>query len=80
MPRFSVVIPAFNACETIMAAIGSVLAQTERDLEVVVVDDGSADETADVVERLDDPRLRLVRQPNGGPAKARNAGIAVSTG
>ncbi len=80
MPRFSVVIPAFNASQTVVAAVRSVLAQTERDLEVVVVDDGSADDTADVVEQLDDPRLRVVRQPNGGPAKARNAGIALSAG
>jgi glycosyltransferase involved in cell wall biosynthesis len=80
MPRFSVVIPAFNASETIVAAIGSVLAQTARDLEAVVVDDGSTDQTADLVQRLKDPRLRLVRRENGGPAKARNAGIAASRG
>lgn len=80
MPRFSVVIPAFNASKTIAAAVISVLAQTERDLEVVVVDDGSEDETVDVVERLDDARVRLVRQPNGGPARARNTGIAASRG
>lgn len=80
MPRFSVVIPAFNASRTIVAAIGSALAQTERDIEVVVVDDGSDDDTVNAVERLDDPRLTLVRQDNGGPAKARNAGIAASHG
>jgi len=81
VPRFSVIIPAFNAERTIGETIGSVAAQTERDLELVVVDDGSSDATPEVVERAAaaDARIRLVRQPNAGTAGARNTGITRST-
>ncbi len=79
-PRFSVVIAAFNAAETVASAVGSVLAQTQPDLEVIVVDDGSSDRTSDVVARIDDPRVRSISQPNRGPAAARNAGIAIAMG
>lgn len=67
------IIPAFNNRESIASAVASALA---FDLvgEVVVVDDGSTDDTTEVIEALDDPRVRLIRQPNGGPAAARNAG------
>lgn len=74
-PRLSVVIPAYNVEAFVAEAVGSGLAQTLADLEVVVVDDGSTDRTAAVVAALDDPRLRLVRKPNGGLSSARNAGI-----
>lgn len=77
---FSVVIPAYNAADTIAAAIGSVVRQTQEDLEVIVVDDGSTDQTAAVVRGFDDPRVRLLRQPNRGLPAARNAGIAVANG
>ena len=77
MPRFSVVIPAYNAQSTIAETIDSVLAQTEANFELIVVDDGSADGTAAVVERfVGDPRVNLVRQENQGTAAARNTGIA----
>ncbi len=77
MPRFSVVIPAYNAERTIAQTIGSVTAQSAIDLELVVVDDGSADATPAIVAGLaeDDPRVRLVEQPNAGTAGARNTGI-----
>jgi hypothetical protein len=76
--RFSVVVPAYNAARTVEATVRSVLAQTERDLELVVVDDGSSDETADLVEAIArvDARVEVVRQANQGPAAARNTGIA----
>ncbi len=78
MPRFSVVIPAYNAERTIAETIGSVLAQTEADLELIVIDDESSDSTPELVARLAevDPRVRLRRQANTGTAGARNAGIA----
>ncbi len=77
----SVIIPAFNAAKTIVASIESVLAQTYRDLEIIVVDDGSTDGTAKVIEqRFDDPRLKLIAQTNAGPAAARNRGISASNG
>ncbi len=82
MMTFSVVIAAYEAARTVGGAIESVLAQTRGDFEVVVVDDGSRDQTATVVEAIAarDPRVKLHRQPNGGPSAARNRGIAESTG
>jgi glycosyltransferase involved in cell wall biosynthesis len=79
-PLVSVVIAAFNAERFLAEAISSVLNQTHRELEVIVVDDGSTDSTASVVERSLDPRVRLLRQPNKGVSMARNAGIEAARG
>lgn len=79
MARVSVVIPAYNASATLPATLESVLAQTYLDYEVIVVDDGSADDTADVAERFGG-RVRCIRQPNSGVATARNNGVATSSG
>lgn len=80
-PTFSVVMPAYNAASTVAAAIESVQQQTRRDFELIVVDDGSTDATADVVQPyLDDARVRLIRQSNAGQAQARNAALAVASG
>ncbi len=78
--RLSVVIPAFNAAKTIRSAVRSTLSQTVPVLEVIVVDDGSTDATAEVVSGIDDSRVQLVSQANGGPSAARNAGIAEARG
>lgn len=81
-PLVSVVIPAFNSAETIPRSLDAVLRQSYRNIELVVVDDGSTDDTASTVERycaLDD-RVRLLRQENGGVGAARNTGLRVSTG
>ncbi len=81
-PAFSVVVPAFDAETTIARTIRSVLDQTDHDLELIVVDDGSTDSTPEIVERAaaGDPRLRLVGQANQGTAAARNAGIGLARG
>jgi glycosyltransferase involved in cell wall biosynthesis len=79
-PKFSVVIPAYNAGLYIAECVNSVLAQTDPDFEVIVVDDGSTDDTAQIVSSFTDPRLRLVQRANGGLAVARNTGIAASRG
>lgn len=77
----SVVIPAYNAEETIERALESVLNQTHRDLEAIVVDDGSNDGTTDIVEfyARRDSRVRLLRKEHAGPSAARNAGIDAAT-
>lgn len=75
----STIIPACDAEETLAAAISSALAQSYRPLEVVVVDDGSVDRTAELAAGFDD-RVKLIRQPNRGVAAARNAGAAASRG
>jgi glycosyltransferase involved in cell wall biosynthesis len=80
MPIFSVVIPTHNRVHLIERAISSVLAQTCTDFELIVVDDGSSDDTKTVVERTGDPRIRYVYQQNAGAAAARNHGARLATG
>jgi len=78
----SVIIPAFNAEETIERAIRSVLRQGPSVVEVIVSDDGSTDGTTEIVEfcARHDPRVRLLRNAHTGPGSARNAGIDVASG
>jgi glycosyltransferase involved in cell wall biosynthesis len=73
-PLVSVVIPVYNAAAYIVTAVRSVLAQRGVELELIVVDDGSSDETRDLVHGVSDPRLRLLADTNHGPAHARNQG------
>jgi CDP-glycerol glycerophosphotransferase len=81
-PLVSVVVPAYDVAAYLPACLDSVLAQTHRALEVVVVDDGSPDDSAAIAERYAerDPRVRLLRQANRGLGGARNAGAALATG
>ena len=76
----SVVIPVFNGEKTIKRCLDSVLSQTLEDIEVIVVNDGSTDGTADVVEDLDDRRIKLITVENGGQGTARNIGMDVACG
>lgn len=73
-PRVSIVIPAYNHAKWIGETLQSVLDQTFGDWEAVVVDDGSKDETGDIVRRFS-PQIRYVRQENAGVSAARNAGL-----
>jgi len=73
-PLVSVVIPAYNAAAYILTAVRSALAQQGVELEVIVVDDGSTDDTRALVGSVADPRLRLLADTNHGPAHARNQG------
>ena len=77
-PRFSVVIPAFNSAATLARAIESVRAQNWPAHEIIVVDDGSTDATAEIAAGFDG--VRLIRQKNSGVSVARNAGAAAATG
>jgi glycosyltransferase involved in cell wall biosynthesis len=79
-PLVSAVVPAYNAARTLRAAVESILLQTVGDIEVIVVDDGSEDDTAEVARAIADPRVRLVSQANGGASAARNAGIRSARG
>lgn len=74
-PRVSVVIPLYQTERYIQLALNSVLAQTFRDFEVIVVDDGSRDAGPEIVRACFDPRVRVVTQENRGLAGARNTGI-----
>jgi glycosyltransferase involved in cell wall biosynthesis len=78
--RFSVVISTYNRAPVVPQAVRSVLDQLGAELELVVVDDGSSDNTLEVLRSFDDPRLRVVQQANGGFSAARNSGIAAATG
>jgi hypothetical protein len=79
LPTISVVIAVYTGAETIRRAIDSVLAQTFAACELIVVDDGSTDETAAIVGQFGE-RVRLLRQGNAGVAAARNAGAAAARG
>ena len=80
--RVSVVIPSFNRAYCIAATVDSVLAQTHANLEVLVVDDGSKDDTADLIARRfgDEPRVRYLYQENQGVSAARNYGLRSAQG
>ncbi|TPG49581.1 glycosyltransferase family 2 protein [Roseomonas nepalensis] len=78
-PDVSVVIPAYNAAKTIGNTIETVLAQTVPAKEIIVVDDGSADDTAMVAEGYG-PFVKVIRKQNGGPASARNLGVRQAAG
>jgi len=79
MPEVSVIIPTYNSASYLIEAVESVFAQTYRDFEVLVIDDGSTDETEQVMRCYGAP-ARYLRQTNSGVAVARNRGIAESQG
>lgn len=78
MPAVSVIIPAYNSAATIRRCLDTVFAQTQKDMEVIAVDDGSVDETPRVLEEYRN-RLLVIRQPHAGAAAARNRGARVAT-
>lgn len=75
----TVVIPLYNGRDVIRETIGTVLAQTWKDYEIIVVDDGSSDGSGDIIRQIEGP-IRYVRQENRGVAAARNRGIAEARG
>lgn len=76
----SVIIPSYNREKTIVKSVKSVLQQTYEDIEVIVVDDGSVDDTKSVIKEIDDKRLKYVYQENSGACAARNLGIDLAKG
>lgn len=78
-PFFSVIIPLYNKNDTIAATITSVLNQTFKDFELLVIDDGSTDNSAEIVKGFSDKRIKIISQPNGGEGAARNKGIMLAS-
>ncbi len=79
MPRVSVIIPTFNNASLLPETLDSVLAQSCTDFELIVVDDGSTDDTVAMIKR-DYPQLKYISQLNRGPAATRNAGVTLAQG
>lgn len=76
----SIIIPVYNKRVAILNTINSVLSQDYSDFEIICVDDGSTDESCDMIESIDDSRIRLFRKDNGGVSSARNYGIDKAVG
>ena len=74
MPKVSVVVPTYNSAQYISETINSIIAQTYHNIEIIIVDDGSTDNTKKIIEELPCD-VRYFHQPNDGPASARNRGV-----
>lgn len=82
MPSVSVIVPVYNTESFLRRCVDSLLAQTYRDFEVILVDDGSPDGCGAICDRYaqKDPRVRVIHKPNGGVSSARNAGLKIAEG
>lgn len=80
LPLVSFIIPTYNAASYLIRAVDSALSQTYPNIEVIIVDDGSTDDTTQIVARRYGARVRYLRQANAGPSAARNRGIAEAQG
>ncbi len=79
-PKISVILPVFNGEKYIKKAIESVLNQTLADFELIIVNDGSTDNTLDIIHQFSDSRIRLINQQNMGPGASRNRALKISNG
>ncbi|MEM8677629.1 MAG: glycosyltransferase [Cyanobacteria bacterium P01_G01_bin.67] len=80
MTKISVIIPAYNAENTILTTVNSVLQQTHQDLEIIIINDGSSDRTEKILNDIKDSRLEVYSYENGGISTAKNRGIDLATG
>ena len=80
LPDVSVVVPTYNAAETLLETIESVRRQTLSAIELIVIDDGSTDDTSRLLGTVHDPRLQVFSYPNAGIAAARNRGLERARG
>ncbi|MDE6612281.1 MAG: glycosyltransferase, partial [Muribaculaceae bacterium] len=80
--KVSVIIPIYNTGEYLRACIGSICRQTHRDLQIIMIDDGSAETTAAICDQIaaSDHRITIVHKPNEGVSKARNHGLEIADG
>lgn len=80
MTKISVILPVFNGERYIQKAVESVLNQSFTDFELIIVDDGSTDDTSNIISDFDDERLKIISQQNRGPGAARNSGLEIARG
>ncbi|MDR1953150.1 MAG: glycosyltransferase [Clostridiales Family XIII bacterium] len=82
LPLISVIVPTYNQEDIISRCARSILDQTYRNLEIILVDDGSTDKTGDICDSFacEDQRVHVIHKENGGTPDARNAGLAAATG
>lgn len=80
MPHISIIIPLYNKEAIVERTVRSVLSQSFTSFEVVIVNDGSTDHSMDIVRSINDPRIVVIEQENGGPSKARNTGVKYAKG
>ena len=81
-PTISIVVPVFNAEQSLAACLDSIVGQSHSALEIILVNDGSSDNSGAICDRYaeQDSRIRVIHKPNGGPSSARNAGLEIATG
>lgn len=80
MPVISVIIPVYNGAKTIEETVRSILNQTFQDFEIIIINDGSKDETLEAIDRIFDPRVRVYSYPNSGQGASRNRGLSQAKG
>ncbi len=80
LPPISVILPVFNAANTLRSAVESILKQTFHDFEFLIIDDGSTDQSLEILSRIKDARIKILRQKHAGIAIALNAGLAAAQG
>lgn len=80
MKKLSIIMPAYNCEKTIKKSINSVLTQNFDDFELIIINDGSSDNTAKILKTIKDTKLIIVNQKNQGPSAARNNGISIAQG
>ena len=80
MPKISIILPVYNAEKYIGNAVDSVLNQTFADFELIIVDDGSTDNTSDIINQFEDIRIKIITQDNLGPGAARNNAFKIAKG
>lgn len=78
--KVSIIVPMYNAEKTIKTCIESIISQTYKNIEIIVINDGSKDRSLDLVKNFDDSRINLITIENSGPSSARNLGIKKATG